>query len=413
MATKKPMKKPVKRVRRFQEGGEADLKAEGLAASNKDAPLGFFESLRRLGQGNIDQEGSEAYKRYGAGRGRMERAAASEFPSNAGNGATTRALAPVSAKGLETYNKTMDSVDAEAGDSARMSEMLDRGRAEGERDYKKMAPSLAQTQVAALLADKPSAKPKPAAKSSAMTSRPATGSGGGRGAAAGEEDAYRASRAASTAPAAASAAAPTASRNDASATPTQSVSAPSESKFDASDALGLGLAAASVIPVVRGGRVLYQAGKKMYQTYKAAKDAIKNRPKLDRPGTVSGEGFVMRDVKDPSAVAKAPQKALPAPRKGDITDVTPKNVNPRSVTGSAREDAKADRFRRGLDELSAKQMAEKNLRERGNKFLFADDAMKRGGRVKKMASGGSVKSSTASKRGDGIALRGKTRGKIY
>jgi hypothetical protein len=41
--------------------------------------------------------------------------------------------------------------------------------------------------------------------------------------------------------------------------------------------------------------------------------------------------------------------------------------------------------------------------------------MKRGGKVKKMASGGSVKSSvsTASKRGDGIALRGKTRGKIY
>ena len=120
----------------------------------------------------------------------------------------------------------------------------------------------------------------------------------------------------------------------------------------------------------------------------------------------------MRDGKIVKDIAKkAPQKALPSP----ITDVTAKNVNPRSVTGSAREDAKADRFRRGLDELSAKQMAEKNLRERGNKFLFADDAMKRGGRVKKMASGGSVKSSvsSASRRGDGIALRGKTRGKMY
>jgi len=41
-------------------------------------------------------------------------------------------------------------------------------------------------------------------------------------------------------------------------------------------------------------------------------------------------------------------------------------------------------------------------------------AMKRGGKVKKMASGGMVaKVSSASKRADGIAKRGKTRGKIY
>lgn len=38
--------------------------------------------------------------------------------------------------------------------------------------------------------------------------------------------------------------------------------------------------------------------------------------------------------------------------------------------------------------------------------------LKRGGAVKKMASGGAVKSS-ASSRGDGIAQRGKTRGKMY
>ena len=42
---------------------------------------------------------------------------------------------------------------------------------------------------------------------------------------------------------------------------------------------------------------------------------------------------------------------------------------------------------------------------------YLGSAMKRGGPVKKMASGGSVKSS-ASSRGDGIASRGKTRGRI-
>ena len=41
-----------------------------------------------------------------------------------------------------------------------------------------------------------------------------------------------------------------------------------------------------------------------------------------------------------------------------------------------------------------------------------EGGMKRGGKVKKMASGGAVRS-TASKRADGIAQRGKTKGKFY
>ena len=67
------MKKPMiksKRGRRFDEGGEVTDKAAGLEASNKEAPVGFFERLR---MGNIDDPSSEAYKRFGAGRGRAER----------------------------------------------------------------------------------------------------------------------------------------------------------------------------------------------------------------------------------------------------------------------------------------------------------------------------------------------------
>jgi hypothetical protein len=66
------MKKPVAR---FADGtdGEVDveqLKQEGLAASAKDAPVGFW---KRLTQGNIDDPKSEAYQEYGAGRGQRER----------------------------------------------------------------------------------------------------------------------------------------------------------------------------------------------------------------------------------------------------------------------------------------------------------------------------------------------------
>ena len=66
MATKKPMKK----FRRYDEGGsvdEAESKEAGLDTSNKEKPVGFFERLR---MGNIDDPTSEAYKRLGAGRGR-------------------------------------------------------------------------------------------------------------------------------------------------------------------------------------------------------------------------------------------------------------------------------------------------------------------------------------------------------
>jgi hypothetical protein len=66
MATKKPMKK----FKRYDEGGpvdEATAKQSGLDMSNKEKPMGFFERLRA---GNIDDPSSEAYKRFGAGRGR-------------------------------------------------------------------------------------------------------------------------------------------------------------------------------------------------------------------------------------------------------------------------------------------------------------------------------------------------------
>lgn len=63
MATKKPMK-----FKRYDEGGfvdEATAKQRGLDMSNKEEPVGFFERIRA---GNIDQPGTEAYNRFGAGR---------------------------------------------------------------------------------------------------------------------------------------------------------------------------------------------------------------------------------------------------------------------------------------------------------------------------------------------------------
>lgn len=64
--------------------------------------------------------------------------------------------------------------------------------------------------------------------------------------------------------------------------------------------------------------------------------------------------------------------------------------------GAAREAALESRY--------GPSQAQRDRMERG--------AMKKGGVVKKMASGGSVKTSSASRRGDGIAQRGKTKGRM-
>lgn len=54
----------------YADGGEVEtLKQEGLKASEGEK-VGFFDRLRA---GNIDDPSSEAYKRFGAGRGQLER----------------------------------------------------------------------------------------------------------------------------------------------------------------------------------------------------------------------------------------------------------------------------------------------------------------------------------------------------
>ena len=66
----------TKKRKRFNEGGitEAEDKARGLESSKADK-VGFLERLR---MGNIDDEGSEAYRRFGAGRAKSDRDMASE-----------------------------------------------------------------------------------------------------------------------------------------------------------------------------------------------------------------------------------------------------------------------------------------------------------------------------------------------
>lgn len=93
--------------RGYADGGEvteASDKAAGLKASSGEE-VGFF---KRLAMGNIDQEGSEAYNKFGAGRGAAERVKA--LPDDSSNdmaeskrlGMKTEASEPAKTTPLET-----------------------------------------------------------------------------------------------------------------------------------------------------------------------------------------------------------------------------------------------------------------------------------------------------------------------
>lgn len=104
MATKKPMKK----IKRYEGGGEisgevdpkeAAAKEAGLTASKGD-DVGFFQRLR---MGNIDDPSSEAYKRFGAGRGRSTPQADPDAPALTRTIATA-AAAPSTALSDDMYS---------------------------------------------------------------------------------------------------------------------------------------------------------------------------------------------------------------------------------------------------------------------------------------------------------------------
>jgi len=101
---------------------------------------------------------------------------------------------------------------------------------------------------------------------------------------------------------------------------------------------------------------------------------------------------------------------------GDIVDKAASRRGKVELTKSAKErleDAEIDEIRRDTDAKEKARREYSGRYEDGTRLpdeeSYKGDGMKRGGRVKKMASGGM----TASKRADGIATRGKTKCKIY
>jgi hypothetical protein len=154
------------------------------------------------------------------------------------------------------------------------------------------------------------------------------------------------------------------------------------------------------------------AGYRVYKYGKGAYDAAKAAKAAERTAAAGRES-----VTNPLSWMAGPKNAgkfsgeVPAAGRESVTNpmswlAGPKNADKfKEAAPSAMDKAKAaaekfaDRFRK-------KPMSEADTTGGAGKFGY-----KRGGKTKGYASGGSV--SSASSRGDGIATKGKTRGKIY
>jgi len=106
-----------------------------------------------------------------------------------------------------------------------------------------------------------------------------------------------------------------------------------------------------------------------------------------------------KNMVDKSGLGSAAEKAANKRDKVELSKDAKARLDEEEVDNYRRETEAEDKARKaysGKDEES-----------------YKGDGMKRGGKVKKMASGGMTsKASSASRRADGIATKGKTRGKM-
>ena len=387
MATKKPMKKfkrydvggevatdePMTRRIRFNDDGtrtqsfgeqvasrqkmggdESALKQQGLEISNREdpKPSGFFDRIKsdftRMGQGSIDTPGSEAYNKYGAGRARASAPVPVTRPQVVARPPNMQPRPVETDLSDDMYSDTGSKTGRGSAGTSETSSAPERGApgtsetVKPTRQQKKpeaAVPRLRTEPSRGDLGNKPSqyAGPMRGMRSDAGTSPPVATHKGPR-----DEE-----------------------KSSSSKIPGQSAKAPQGGeKADSTETsrnVGNAMNALGITAGIGAGAAgLYKLGK-MYDASKKAKRALLNNPRLERPGTVAGKDFVVRDYE---GAAKAGSKGVPKKQLGykkdsDVTDVT---------------------------------------------------AKKRGGAVKKYASGGMV--SSASKRADGIASKGKTRCKI-
>ena len=369
----------TKKIKRFQEGGMSD-KERGLEAS-KDDKVGFFERLR---MGNIDDEGSEAYRRFGAGRGKMERTPEEKrtptpVVREKPEGVTVTPL------GEEPRNNAVIQGRPQQSGDAAMAEMYQGPRTK---------PIVTQQPKPG---GKPSVSVAAPTKSSPTKSTPAKSSGA-------KTSAYPMTGAQPSAK--------TYSRSGgATADELANYKPPAKNPNYSNEGRGREMTKRQ-----QAEREIDSIMPTEEQTQKGLENAMLPGAGLK---TLSAAAKKLAAGK-PSKLKTYDQPALPGPKPKELPSPTKRLAYDKKGTLDKRRAARAAKRREEMLEENAKnygldpkapgyESASSAVRKEmgGKDFTF-----KKGGKVKsmKMSSGGST--SPASKRADGIASRGKTRCKI-
>jgi hypothetical protein len=332
---------------------EARYKAAGLAASNAELESGKrkpsgFLGLGRFLEGNIDQKGSEAYNLYGAGYGREVEA-------------------------TNTRLKEKTEREAAADEKRRSDKARDAGAAASEDDYETKNLGAGNRPLASELAAASATRAREAAAGSAQRAREAAaGSGSGSGATTPDRGDKGARSGA--APAASGSAA-----SGAAASGSGGGRGPTYAQVDAEKQKGFTASSTSTDPAQRAAATAARAA--------AAAKAAADAPKVRNPETDEGE-----DVR-PASQAQLKALAAIARATGDTSGVASGRITAAEAARKITEYAK-----------KAKDTASSF-----SDFFKKEKYKAKGGAIQSYAKGGSV---SASSRGDGIAQRGKTRGRM-
>ena len=429
----------MKKVRRFDAGGntrsddpsknqyvdtdDIEYKAAGLAASNAELkrgdrkPSGFL-GLGRFLEGDINQKGSEAYNKYGAGYGRELEAKNARLKEK--TEAETKPAAPAATakyKGSSDYSDTADmkrnqgsaaapaapAATAKYKDSSDYSDTADMKRNQGSA-----APTKRFTRVTE---DMPKTKPEGGAQVTTGDARvaeyanafPSNRDEGGRAAKRGPGATTGSGTAAAKPPAAAKTTSPT-QRSDRE----EDKAAPKSGSASGSGG-GRGPTYAQVDAEKQRGFAANPMSKDPSQRAKPAAPAAK-APEAAKPAAAEKPlSPAQQKAKDAIARATGSSSGLASSR---VPTAAEAEQNRASFAGKAGDAVSSvgnyfKNFETPADRRS--RLAKEAKDKERSKFMKESGQKAGGGAIRGYASGGSV---SASRRGDGIAQRGKTRGKM-
>jgi len=403
------------KIRKFRAGDmvvdtsdaeEDKAKTAGLAASNAEKKSSGFLGLGRLFQGNIDEKGSEAYNKYGAGYGRKieaenDRLKAATLRETAAP-AETKPTAPAETKpaaASRSDDGSYDALEKKRFASPAPASKSDNSYADLEKKRLASPRSTVSPGVTRVTEDMPKTKP---AGGGQVTTGDARGAEYANAFPSNRDEGVRAAKRGPGA---------TTGSGTAAAKPPAAAAKPPAAAAEAGNSRGsrapeAAPAAAAEAGNSRGSRAPAPAGSRQAE----AGNSRGSRPAAAKPA--AQKQLSQAQQRAQAAVARATGNSSGSASSSRVPTAAEAGRNIASVAGKAGDAVSSvgNYFKNFETPAERRSRLAKEAKDKErSKFMEESGQKAGGGAIRGYASGGSV---SASRRGDGIAQRGKTRGKM-